>query len=128
MQDAVRVAKAVNRKNFGVTLNLCHCLMVGDEPKISELLAEAAPYLFLVTINGANSGKANGNWNELIRPLDEGSFDMRRFLHALEEVHYTGPIGLQGYGLKIPVQKNLSRSMVAWQRLNAINSSNSIAH
>ena len=121
VQDATRVAKAVNRKNFGVTFNLCHCLMAGDEAKIPALLADAAPYLFLVTINGADSGKGNSSWNELIRPLDEGSFEMRRFLQTLEALHYTGPIGLQGYGLKIPVKENLARSMMAWHRLNAIN-------
>lgn len=119
VQDAVRVAKAVNRKNFGVTFNLCHCLMVGDEAKIPALLADAAPYLFLVTINGADSGKPNSSWNDLIRPLDEGSFEVRSFLHKLEELHYTGPIGLQGYGLKIPLKENLARSMVAWHRLNS---------
>jgi len=119
VQDAVRVAKAVNRKNFGVTFNLCHSLMVGDEAKIPALLADAAPYLFLVTINGADGGKPNSSWNELIRPLDEGSFDLRGVLHTLEELRYTGPIGLQGYGLKIPATENLVRSMVAWRRLNS---------
>jgi sugar phosphate isomerase/epimerase len=119
VQDAVRVAEAVNRKNFGVTFNLCHCLMVGDEKAIPELLAAAAPRLFLVTINGADSGKPGSTWAELIRPLDEGSFDLRKFLRELDQVHYAGPIGLQGYGLKIPPKENLERSMAAWRRLNS---------
>ncbi len=119
VQDAVRVAKAVNRKNLGVTFNLCHCLMVGDEAKIPELLAEAKPYLFLVTINGADSGKPNSDWDLLIQPLDEGTFDTGRFLRTLQELHYTGPIGLQGYGLKLPPKDNLARSMSAWRRLNS---------
>ena len=118
VQDAVRVAKAVNRKNFGVTFNLCHCLMVGDETKIPELLAEAKPYLFLVTLNGADSGKPNSDWDQLIRPLDEGSYDTGRLLRTLEELHYIGPIGLQGYGVKLPAKDNLTRSMAAWHRLN----------
>ena len=118
VQDAVRVAKAVNRKNFGVTFNLCHCLMVGDEAKIPELLAEAKPYLFLVTLNGADSGKPNSDWDHLIRPLDEGSYDTRRLLRALQELHYSGPIGLQGYNVKLPVKDNLTRSMAAWHHLN----------
>src|SRR5436305_2175112 len=33
IQDAIRLAEKVNRKNLGVTFNLCHCLMVGDEEK-----------------------------------------------------------------------------------------------
>jgi len=118
VQDAVRVAKAVNRKNLGVTFNLCHCLMAGDEAKIPELLAEAKPYLFLVTINGADTGKPNSDWDHLIRPLDEGSYDTGRLLRTLEELQYSGPIGLQGYGVKLPVKDNLARSMSAWHRLN----------
>ena len=118
VQDAVRVAKAVSRKNLGVTFNLCHCLMVGDEAKIPELLAEAKPYLFLVTLNGADSGKPNSDWDHLIRPLDEGSYDTGRLLRTLDELHYRGPIGLQGYGVKLPAKDNLTRSMSAWHRLN----------
>lgn len=118
VQDAVRVAKAVNRKNLGVTFNLCHCLMLGDEAKIPELLAEAKPYLFLVTINGADSGKPNSDWNQLIRPLDEGTFDTGWLLRTLKELQYSGPIGLQGYGVKLPPKENLTRSMSAWRRLN----------
>ena len=124
VQDAVRVAKAVNRKNLGVTFNLCHCLMAGDEAKIPELLAEAKPYLFLVTLNGADSGKPNSDWDQLIRPLDEGSYDTGRLLRTLQELHYSGPIGLQGYNVKLPVKDNLTRSMSAWHRLNPSSGTN----
>jgi sugar phosphate isomerase/epimerase len=118
VQDAVRLAKKVDRRNFGVTFNLCHCLMVGDETKISELLSEAMPHLFVVTVNGADSGAGGTTWDRLIRPLDEGSYDVNHVLKRLAELHYTGPVGLQGYGVKIPVEENLVRSMSAWRRLN----------
>jgi len=117
VQDAVRVAKKVNRKNFGVTFNLCHCLMAGDEAKIPELLTQAMPYLFVVTINGADSAAAQTSWKRLIRPLDDGSYDVDRVIEKLEELHYTGPVGLQGFGVEIPVKENLARSMSAWRRL-----------
>jgi sugar phosphate isomerase/epimerase len=117
VQDAVRLAKKVDRKNFGVTFNLCHCLMAGDEGKIPELLTEAMPHLFVVTINGADSSASKTSWDRLIRPLDEGSYDVNHVLKRLVELHYTGPIGLQGFGVKIPVRENLARSMSAWRRL-----------
>ena len=118
VQDAVRLAKRVNRPNFGATFNLCHCLMVGDEAKIPELLAEAAPHLFLVTINGADAGAAATSWNRLIQPLDAGSYDVGIVLRKLQELHYTGPIGLQGYGVKLPVKENLLRSVNGWRKLH----------
>ncbi len=118
IQDAVRIAKKVNRPNFGVTFNLCHCLMVGDEEKIPELLTESLPYLFLVTINGADTGAGRTKWDRLIRPLDEGSKDLLPVLKRLKNLGYRGPIGLQGYGVKLPEGENLKRSWAAWQKLN----------
>jgi len=118
--DAMRLAKKVDRKNLGVTFNLCHCLMVGDEAKIPELLTEAAPYLFLVTINGADTGAARTSWGRLIRPLDEGSFDVGTVLKQLKALKYEGPIGLQGYGVNLPPKTNLTRSMNAWKKLSTL--------
>ncbi|MDD4871125.1 MAG: sugar phosphate isomerase/epimerase [Kiritimatiellae bacterium] len=118
VQDAVRVAKKVNRPNFGVTFNLCHCLMVGDEEKIPELLTEAMPHLFLVTINGADTGAGRTKWDRLIRPLDEGTKDLLPILKKLRELGYHGPIGLQGYAVKLPAGENIKRSWTAWQKLN----------
>jgi len=118
VQDAVRLARQVNRKNLGVTFNLCHCLMAGDEAKIPELLTEAAPYLLLATINGADQDAAGTNWGRLIRPLDEGSYEVGLVLRKLKELRYTGPIGLQAFGVKLPVKENLTRSMSAWNKLN----------
>ncbi len=120
VQDAVRLAKKVDRKNLGVTFNLCHCLMVGDEAKIPELLTEAAPHLFVVTINGADTGAARTSWGRLIRPLDEGSFDVRAVLKKLQALKYAGPIGLQGYGVNLPPKTNLTRSLSAWRKLSTL--------
>lgn len=118
VQDAMRLAKLVNRANFGATFNLCHCLMVGDEAKIPGLLTEAAPHLFLVTINGADAGAAGTGWDRLIQPLDAGSYEVGIVLRKLKELNYPGPIGLQGYGVKLPVQENLLRSMAGWRKLH----------
>jgi sugar phosphate isomerase/epimerase len=117
VQDAVRVAKQVERPNFGVTFNLCHCLRVGDEAKIPALLAEAAPHLFLVTVNGADRNAAGAPWDRLIRPLDKGDFSVPGLLAELEKIGYSGPIGLQAFGVKIPVPENLERSIQAWRAM-----------
>lgn len=119
IQDTIRLAEKVNRKNLGVTFNLCHCLMVGDEAKIPELLEQAKAKLFLVTINGADSNATGTTWARLIQPLGEGSYDVRIVLKKLKEIGYTGPIGLQGYGIKLPPEENLKKSMAAWKEMSA---------
>lgn len=117
VQDAVRVARSVDRKNFGVTFNLAHCLRVGDEAKIPALLDEAAPHLFLVTINGADRNAPGAGWDRLIRPLDEGDYPVATLLAELDRVGYTGPIGLQAFGVKLPVAESLDRSIKAWRAI-----------
>ena len=115
VQDAVRVAKKVDRDNVGVTFNLCHCLKVGDEAKIPELLALARPRLFVVTLNGADH---EGNWDRLIQTLDRGAFDVLPVARKLKELGFTGPIGLQHYGIKGDARENLKRSLDGWRSLS----------
>jgi len=138
VQDAVRLANKVHRArvafikqgltsgarppqesahdNLGVTFNLCHCLKVGDEKRIPELLDQAKPYLFVVSINGADHA---GDWNRLIQTLDRGEFNVLPVLRKLKEIGFTGPIGLQHYGIQGDVSENLRRSMDGWKRLSA---------
>ena len=116
VEDALRVVKKVDRKNVGVTFNLCHWLRVDDEKNMQPLIKAAMPYLFVVTINGADGG--GKDWKQLIQTLDRGSFDMPRFLKTLKDSGYTGPIGLQGYGIGGDANDNLKRSMSAWRQLS----------
>ncbi len=116
VEDAVRVAEKVNRPNVGVMFNLCHWLKVDEEKNLGPLLESAMPRLFAVSINGADRAaeirKGQGNW---IQPLDRGSFDIYAFLKALEELGYTGPVGLQCYGIRGDARDHLTRSMSAWR-------------
>ena len=116
VEDAVRVAKKVDRRNVGVTFNLCHWLMVDDEKNMNSLIKSAMPHLFVVTINGADSG--GKDWKQLIQTLDRGTFDMQGFLKTLGDSGYTGPIGFQGYGIGGDARDNLKRTMNAWLELN----------
>ena len=111
--DALRLVHKVDRPNVGLTFNLCHWLRV-DKSDVQTLLEKAALHLFLVTINGADN---EGDWKQLIRPLDAGEFDISQVLNILKEIDYRGPIGLQGYGIGGDVQDNLNRSIGAWQKM-----------
>ena len=115
VDDAVRIAKKVNRDNVGATFNLCHWLKV-DGGDLEQRLEAAMPHLFVVTINGADGDGAG--WDRLIQPLDQGNFDVSRVLATLKRLNYGGPIGLQGYGIGGDVHANLSRSIAAWRRLS----------
>ena len=118
VEDAVRLAAKVNRKNIGVTFNLCHWLMV-DGKDLAASLKAAQPYLLCVTINGADVGGTS--WKELIQPLDRGTYDVSQVLRLLRTMKYTGPIGLQHYGIPGDARENLEHSLNAWRRLSRAN-------
>ena len=115
VEDAARMAAKVDRENLGVTFNLCHWLMV-DGKDLAASLKAAQPYLFSVTVNGADTGGTN--WNQLIQPLDRGTYDVSQVLYLLRKMNYTGPIGLQHYGIGGDARENLQHSMAGWKRLS----------
>ena len=119
VSDAVRIARMSARENVGVTFNLCHWLRTQAPDSLDRVLEEAAPFLSMVTINGADrDGKT---WRDLIQPLDAGTYDVRLLLRALKRIGYRGPVGLQGFDVarqfEIDPQVNLERSMAAWNRI-----------
>ncbi len=115
-EDALRVLAPVTRTNVGVTVNLCHELASGNGPRLQEVIAKAAPRLFLATICGATDKKDDaGGWSNYIQTLDRGQFDVFGMLAALQRAGYRGPIGLQCYSIKGDQKENLGKSMRAWR-------------
>ena len=129
VEDALRLAKKIDRKNLGLSFNLCHFLWVDDAKNLELRLKAARPYLFAVSLNGADAfdaataghGRSADKMalGHLIQTLDRGTFDVGRVLVALKRLNYTGPIGLQGFMIPGDVRDNLTRSMSAWRKLSA---------
>ena len=118
VEDAVRVVKKVNRPNVGVMFNLCHWLRVDEEQHLRRVLEAARPHLFAVSINGADhAADIRSGKGQMIRPLDEGAFDLFGLLKTLRGLGYRGLVGLQCYGLGGDARDHLERSMAAWRRL-----------
>lgn len=117
--DALRLVRQVDRKNVGVSINLCHELMTDQGPNLQATIRDAVPYLFLVSINGADAKEPGFGWDRLIQPLGRGNFDVYGFLKSLHAAGYRGPIGLQCYALKGDAVENLRQSMRAWQDYSA---------
>jgi sugar phosphate isomerase/epimerase len=116
-EDALRIIKQVDRPNVGLTINLCHELAAGNADRMSEIVKACAPHLFHVSINGADR---SGGWRELIRPLDEGKFDVPAFLESLGSIGYKGPVGLQCFQVPGAPEEHLRRSFAKWQEIRSL--------
>lgn len=113
---SVKLAKMVDRKNYGSAMNLCHLLKVEGSEGIDEKIKEFAPYLFAVNICGADNGDTKSmGWDRLIQPLGQGSFDTYHFVKSLRDNGYRGPIGLQCYHLSGDAVETLTRSLQIWE-------------
>ena len=119
VKDALELVKLAKHDNLGVSFNLCHFLKSNPEESLAEVLKAAAPHLMLVQVNGADSGDTRKmGWNRLIKPLGEGTFDMKKVMTLLDEIGYQGPVALQCYKISGDDKEHLGRSMKAWRKLN----------
>lgn len=116
-EDAVRIAKAVDLPNVGVTVNLCHELFAGNGDRLAEVVKTSAPYLNLVSINGASPipGKGSKAWDTL--PLGSGTFDTDAFLRLVRDTGYRGPIGHQFYAVAGDDMRKLSLAIESWKQM-----------
>ena len=116
LEHAINLAKQINRKNSGITLNLCHLLKVEGETGWEEKALAALPQLFMVSINGADSGNTKEmDWDRLIQPLGEGSFDTFELVKLLKTNGYDGKFGLQCYNIKQDCELALTKSINTWE-------------
>jgi sugar phosphate isomerase/epimerase len=117
MPQAMALIAAVDHPNLGVMFNLCHFLKNEDVEDLERVLEAAGPRLFAVSTCGADLG--GKTWNDLIKPLDQGTFPQARLMRALKKLEYAGPVGLQCYGVRGDKRTNLQNSIVAWKKIMA---------
>ena len=116
ISHSVKLAEMINRRNVGVIFNLCHYLKLEGSERWKKALTEAKPYLFMVSINGADGGDTkNANWDRLILPLGEGAFDVYELVKYLKDNDYDGLFGLQCYNIKQDCEQALTKSMNTWK-------------
>lgn len=93
-EHSVRLAKMANRPNVGAIFNTCHLLKVEGEEGWEQKPIDALPYLYMISVNGADSGNTHEmNWEQLIRPLNESTFDTYKLVKLVKDNGYEGLFG-----------------------------------
>ena len=118
IDDNVRIAKAVDRRNVGVMFHLHHWQAVGnrDFERLREDLTKAKSHLMIVVIQGTDRDKATH------KILGEGSFDMVPLVRILREIDYQGPLGTMGYTQSGDIPTKLESAYKAWKKIEAAES------
>jgi sugar phosphate isomerase/epimerase len=119
-EHALKLAKIVDRPNFGMSINVCHELKAGKGGLLIPLIHASGEKLFVVSVNGADdltNPQNEKNWDRLIQPLGQGDFNMVPFLSMLRESDYEGPVGLQCYQIRGDIHDVLKTSKKGWGNL-----------
>ncbi len=115
-EHTLKLAKLVDRDNVGTIFNTCHLLKVEGEEGWEQKVLNMLPYLYMVSINGADSGNTKEmEWDRLIQPLGKGTFDTYNLVKLLKDNGYEGLFGLQCYGIKEDFEVSLTQSITTWK-------------
>ncbi len=117
--DALRLAEAVPHDLLGVQYCGYHWYRC-DRTPVRELFDRAGDKLFGVNLCGSTfvgEGNEINGLNPTIEPLDVGEMDNADVVKALKDISYSGPMGIQGYGVTAPAEDALNRSFGALQNL-----------
>ncbi len=116
LDHSIKICKEVNRPNVGAIFNTCHLFKVEGMEGWEQKLKEAIPFLYMISINGLDSGDTQSmNWDRLIQPLGEGSFDTYQIVKIAKDNGYNGLFGLQCYNIKQDCKTALIQSMKTWK-------------
>jgi len=102
-EEASALIAMVAHPNLKSSLHTCHEIRGGNQYTLPALVAAYASETALVTIAGAENrayfGPPPYPWDDAIKPLDEGGFDLLPFLQALKDAGYDGPVILHTFGI-----------------------------
>lgn len=114
--DAIRICQLCAHPALGISFNAYHWYALGNRDSVGTLTA-MRPYLKAANICGSRRLPAGHGQSATIELIDEGDLDLFVLLCTLKQVGYTGPIGLQGYGIGGDVYTKLRRSRAAFDDL-----------
>lgn len=120
--DALWYIKKAKCKNLFLTFHLCHELRAGNAERMNTAIEEVAPYIKLASICGADSVMLPNQkptfWDDAIKPLYKGNYNVSNYLEYLIQHGYNGPIALHTFGIKEPVEEHFSKSIERWNTMN----------
>jgi sugar phosphate isomerase/epimerase len=121
-EEGLPFVQRLARPNLGLAVHLYHEMRAGNGDRIEEVVQHVAPYIRAVTLAGTDAtvdfSTPLAMDKSTIKPLDQGSYDLRRFVRALDAVDYRGPVGLMNFKIEDEPADYLKRSIAEWHKLH----------
>lgn len=119
-EEALPLVQHFHSKYFTLSLHLCHELRAGNRHRMTALIKKVAPYVSLASISGADTVyRDTGKWDDTIKPLDEGAYNVKDFLIPLIKSGFKGPIALHTNGIEQDPKDHFKRSFEVWKKMSA---------
>lgn len=128
VEEAIPYIQQLNKSNIYLSMHSCHEMRAGNANRMLDVAIKAAPYLKFVSVAGSDvtmHSEGLGNWGDAIKPLDEGDYDMAKFIAAVRNISYDGDVMLHTFGIKQKPKDHLSRSIKKWNQMLADKESSS---
>jgi sugar phosphate isomerase/epimerase/sugar lactone lactonase YvrE len=123
-EEALPYVQRLARPNLGLAVHLYHESRAGNLDRVEDVLRTVAPYLKAVTLAGTDAvvdfSTPLAMDQSTIQPLDQGDYDLARFVHALDAIDYRGPVGLMNFKIEEEPADYLNRSIEIWSELNLV--------
>lgn len=119
IEEALPYLEEVNEPNVFLTMHLCHEIRAGNGNRLIDVAVKAAPYLKYASISGTNISVNDNSpdWSDAIQPLDQGDFELEKFVSVLQKIKFSGKTVLHTFGIEDQPADHLSRSMKKWKEL-----------
>lgn len=121
---ALALIQSIDRKNLGLSFNLCHWLAtttLSERKSLQPHLRELLPYMKMITICGANDvvTRQSNIWDDYILPLGTGSFDTYGLVkYCIKDLKLKVPIGVQCYNIKGDKYQLVQNTIQVWKQFD----------
>lgn len=114
-EDALKMIQALGQDNVFTAVHLCHELRHGNGHRIEEVVKNVSPYISTISISGASLEELDSSldWQDAIKPLYMGTYDLTSLYGTLYKYNYTGPVIIHNYGIRKNFELNPAEHLVS---------------
>jgi len=117
-EEGLPLVKKINHDNLKIAFHLYHEIRAKNGARIHEVLEAIKPSLGAVTIAGTDSvadySSSRARDTTTIKPLGQGTYDVKQFSQQLFETGYSGYVGFMNFKLKQSPEIYLPGSKSIW--------------